>query len=153
MTDVRDQVWSLAFAVAVAVLMLAILLMRSVPVPVWVMIVYPGAGGVLAHMASRTSPTAAQMATIESGAIAAAAIIVLAALVNMLLADMLLREMRTGEMLGSGSGTVFFGLPAAAAALWWALQRRLARLRRESVGRRVEEPRHRDDGRHVIPAE
>ena len=48
----------------------------------------------------RTSPTAEQMAWIESGAIAAAAIIVLACLMNMLLIDMMLRQFRSDDMLG-----------------------------------------------------
>ena len=129
--QMSEQAWSVLFAVSVGVLMLAILLMRVEPAPGWVLLVYPMVGALLGLAASRTSPTAEQMAWIESGTIAAAAVVVLAGLVNMLLLDMLLRELETGAMLGSGAGerVAFFTMPAAAVLLWWGLQRRLSRLR------------------------
>lgn len=127
----KDQGWGILFAFSVGLLMLTLLLIRSEPAPFWVLVVYPLVGGLLALTASRTSPAPEQMAWIESGAIAAAAVVVLACLVNLLLIDMLLRQMRTGGLLDGASGeqATFFGAPAAAVLLWWALQRRLSRLR------------------------
>lgn len=149
MTKLGEQVWSILFALSVGVLMLTILLMRSEPVAGWVLVVYPLVGGLLGLAASRTSPTAEQMAAIESAAIAAAVVIMLAGLVNMLLIDMLLREIRSGEMLSGGpmQQVTFFAAPAAAAMFWWALQRRLSRLRLASA------ERHRALARAGIPAE
>jgi len=56
----------------------------------------------------------------------------LAALINLLLVEILLREILAGEFL---QGTAFkrftfFALPAISALLWWALERRLSRLRK-----------------------
>ena len=138
MTKMGERVWGALFAVSIGVLMLTILLMRSDPVPFWVLVVYPVAGGLLGLIASRTSPTAEQMAAIESATIAAAVLIVLAGLVNLLLIDMLLREMRSGEMLGGEPmrQVTFFTAPAAAALFWWALQRRLSQARLAGAQRR-----------------
>ena len=128
-----NVVWSYFFAGAIAVLMVAILLVRSEPAPLWVFFVYPGIGALLAHVASRTSPTAEGIARIETSTIAAACVVVLAALVNLLLIDILLREIVSGEFL---QGTTFrrfsfFALPTISALLWWALERRLSRMRRQ----------------------
>ena len=128
----QDAIWRLMFSAAIAVLMLGILLVRSEPVPPWVLIVYPAVGAVLAHIASRTSPTVEGIERLETGTIAAAAIFVLAALVNVLLIDVLLREFLSGEFLDGGKFRrfSFLALPAISVLLWWALERRLTRLRR-----------------------
>lgn len=131
MSKRKDVFWSSCFSVAIAVLMLTILLIRTEPVDTWVLIVYPGIGALLAHVASRTSPTIEEIAWIETSTIAAACIVVLAALVNLLLIELLLREMVLGELL---TGTIvqqisFFALPTISALLWWALERRLTRMR------------------------
>lgn len=127
-----DLRWSVLFSAAIAVLMLAILLIRTEPVKPWVLFVYPTVGALLAHVASRTSPTIEEIAWIETSTIAAACIVVLAALVNLLLIELFLREVISGEYL---SGTVFqqfsfFALPTIAVILWWALERRLSRMRK-----------------------
>lgn len=127
-----DLRWSILFSVAIAVLMLAILLIRTEPVDPWVLFVYPTVGALLAHVASRTSPTIEEIAWIETSTIAAACIVVLAALVNLLLIEVLMREVVSGEFL---NGTLFrqfsfFALPTIAALLWWALERRLSRMRK-----------------------
>lgn len=131
MAKLEEQVWSTLFALSVGVLMLTILLIRSDPMPLWVLVVYPSVGGLLGLAASRTSPTAEQMAWIESGVIAAAAIIVLACLINMLLMDMMLRQFHSEDMLGGGpmQQATFFVALTAVALFWWALQRRLSRFR------------------------
>ena len=131
----KDVVWSYLFAGAIAVLMVAILMTRADAAPTWVFFVYPGIGALLAHVASRTSPTVDGIAWIETSTIAAACVVVLAALVNLLLIDILLREVLSGEFL---QGTVFqqfsfFTLPTISALLWWALHRRLSRMRRRAA--------------------
>jgi len=131
----RDGLWSVVFSLAIAVLMAAILLIRETPVATWVLIVYPLVGAMLANIASRTSPTEDGIAWIETGTIAAAAIVILAALINLLLIELLLREVIAGEFL-SGSGFQrfsFYALPAISALLWWALERRLTRLRKAGM--------------------
>jgi hypothetical protein len=107
-------------------------MIRSEPVQNWVLAVYPLVGGLLAHVASRTSPSSEEIARLETTVIAAAAIFVLAALVNILLIDLLLREILEGEFLdgGASDALAFFGLPAVSVLLWWALERRLSRMRR-----------------------
>jgi len=127
----RDAVWSVAFSIAIAVLMLSILLIRTEPVATWVLVVYPGVGAALAHIASRTSPTLEEIAWIETGTIAAACIVVLAGLVNMLLIDLLVREMWLGEILDASivRKLGFFALPTISVLLWWSLERRLSHLR------------------------
>ena len=92
-----------------------------------------GVGAMLAHIASRTSPTVEEIARIETSVIAAAAIFVLAAIVNVLLADLLMRQIETNEYLGGTlfDRVAFFALPALSVLLWLALERRLTRLRRE----------------------
>lgn len=132
--------WSIVFSAAIGVLMLTILLVRTEPVETWVLLVYPTVGALLAHTASRTSPTIEEIAWIETSTIAAACIVVLAGLVNLLLIELLLREFISGEFL---SGTLFqqfsfFALPTIAAILWWALERRLTRMRR--LGRESKTP-------------
>ena len=127
----RDGLWSIFFSVAIAVLMVAILMIREDPVPFWVLVVYPCVGALLANLASRTSPTVEGIAWIETGTIAAAAIVILAALINFLLIELLLREVISGEFLG-GTGFKrfsFYALPAISVLLWWALERRLSRMR------------------------
>lgn len=131
----RDVVWSILFSIAIAVLMVAILLLRSEPVSREVLIAYPTVGALLAHVASRTSPTVEEIAWLETGTIAAACIVVLAALVNLLLLDSLVREMSTGVAM---SGTLakqmsFISLPTISVLLWWALHRRLSRIRRRGL--------------------
>jgi len=135
----RDLIWNLMFSLAIAVLMVAILLIRSDPVPTWVLVVYPTVGALLAHVASRTSPTLEGIAWIETGMIAAACIVVLAALVNLLLLDVLVREVTTGEFLSGGATKrlSFFTLPTISVLLWWALHRRLSRLRRRASMPRI----------------
>lgn len=135
----RDGLWSLLFSVAIAILMIAILLIRDDPVPTWVLLVYPLVGALLANIASRTSPTIEEIAWIETGTIAAAAIVILAGLINLLLIELLLREVISGEFLSGDSFRrfSFFALPAISALLWWALERRLTRMRR--AGRRAAE--------------
>ena len=136
--------WSVSFSIAIAVLMLTILLIRTDPVETWVLFVYPTTGALLAHVASRTSPTVEEIAWIETSTIAAACIVVLAALVNLLLIELLVREMLLGEFL---AGTLvqqfsFFALPTISALLWWALERRLTRMRaagRKRLGK-IEKP-------------
>ncbi len=146
MAKAGGHLWSILFAISVGVLMLTILLIRSEPVPFWVLVVYPVVGGMLGLAASRTSPTVEQMAWIESGTIAAAAVVVLAGLVNLLLIDMVIRssDMLSGKPIQQ---VTFFAAPAAAALFWWALQRRLSRLRLASA------ERHDDMGQAGIPAE
>lgn len=136
--------WSLLFSAAIAILMVTILSVRSEPVETWVLIVYPTVGALLAHVASRTSPTIEEIAWIETGTIAAACIVVLAALVNLLLIELFLREVITGEFLNGSlfRQFSFYALPTVAAFLWWALERRLSRMRalgRKSVKRRKAE--------------
>ncbi len=135
----RDGLWSLLFSVAIAVLMAAILIIREDAVPLGVLIVYPAVGAVLANIASRTSPTVDGIAWIETGTIAAAAIVILAALINLLLIELLLREVISGEFLSGSTFQQFsfYALPAISALLWWALERRLSRLRKS--GKRVAE--------------
>lgn len=129
----QDAIWRLMFSAAIAVLMLGILLVRSEPVPLWVLAVYPLVGAFLAHIASRTSPTIEGIERLETSTIAAAAIFVLAALVNLLLIDVLLREYLSGEFLDGDAFQrfSFLALPAISVLLWWALERRLTRLRRK----------------------
>lgn len=139
-----DRLWSAMFSLAIAVLMTAILMIREDPVATWVLVVYPLVGAMLANIASRTSPTKDGIAWIETGTIAAAAIVILAALINLLLIELLLREVISGEFLG-GSGFQrfsFYALPAISALLWWALERRLTRLRRTGleVAKLIENP-------------
>lgn len=127
----NDIFWSCCFSIAIAVLMLTILMIRTEPVEIWVLFVYPSIGALLAHVASRTSPTIEEIAWIETSTIAAACIVVLAALVNLLLIELLVREMLWGELL-TGSlvqQLSFFALPTISALLWWALERRLTRMR------------------------
>ncbi|MEM6660789.1 MAG: hypothetical protein AAF666_01310 [Pseudomonadota bacterium] len=148
----RDVLWSYLFAGAIAVLMFALLLIRSTPTPVWVFIVYPAVGALLAHVASRTSPTVDGISRIETTTIAAACIVVLAGLVNLLLVEILLREMLSGEFL---QGTlfrqvIFFALPSISVLLWWALERRLNRLRNRA--RQSDEPDDSDTPPHGGPA-
>ncbi|MEM9058977.1 MAG: hypothetical protein AAGD13_00820 [Pseudomonadota bacterium] len=133
----RDSLWSLLFSIAIAILMAAILLIRDEPVPIWVLIVYPLVGAVLANVASRTSPTVDEIAWIETGTIAAAAIVILAGLLNLLLIELLVREIISGEFLNADSFRrfSFYALPTISALLWWALERRLTRMRR--AGRRA----------------
>ena len=127
----KNFIWSVLFSGAIAVLMLAILLVRTDPVPGWVLVVYPLVGAALAQIASRTSPTIEDLAWIETGTIAAAAIVILAAIINLLLIELLLREFISGEFLNGGAfrKIVFFALPTVSVLLWWALERRLSRLR------------------------
>jgi hypothetical protein len=148
---VSDHVWSILFALSVALLMMTVLLVRSEPVPGWAILLYPVTGGLLALAASRTSPSADQIAWIESSAIAAAAVVVLAGLVNLLLLDMLLRQIKTGTVLAGApmQQVMFFAAPGVAVLLWWALQRRLSRLRLASG----EPDRQHDAEPAVIPAE
>lgn len=125
--------------------MLTILLIRTDPVETWVLLVYPTVGALLAHVASRTSPTIEEIAWIETSTIAAACIVVLAALVNLLLIELLVREMIFGEFL---TGTMvqqfsFFALPTISALLWWALERRLTRMR--EAGRKRLEKRQKEN--------
>ena len=128
----QDAIWRLMFSAAIAVLMLGILLVRSEPVPLWVLAVYPLVGAFLANIASRTSPTVEGIERLETSTIAAAAIFVLAALVNVLLIDVLLREYLSGEFLDGShfQRFSFIALPGISVLLWWALERRLTRLRR-----------------------
>lgn len=127
----QDKTWRLMFSAAITVLMLGILLVRAEPVPTWVLVVYPLCGGALANIASRTSPNVEEIARIETSVIAAAAIFVLAALVNVLLVDLFMRQVETNEFLGGSSFDqfTFFALPSISVLLWWALERRLTRLR------------------------
>lgn len=127
----RNFIWSVLFSGAIAVLMLAILLVRTDPVPGWVLVVYPLVGAALAQIASRTSPRVEDLAWIETGTIAAAAIVILAAIINVLLIELLMREFISGEFLSGGifRKIVFFVLPTVSVLLWWALERRLSRLR------------------------
>jgi hypothetical protein len=136
-------VWRLLFSGAIAILMLAILLVRTEPVQTWVLFVYPLVGAMLAHVASRTSPTTESIAWIETGTIAAASIVVLAAIMNILLIELLMREFISGEFL-SGSlfrKIAFFALPAVSMLLWWALERRLSRMRATMMGVSKKAPR------------
>lgn len=127
-----DALWRALFAGAVAVLMFGILSIRSDPVPPWVLLVYPIVGALLAHIASRTSPSVDSIARLETSTVAAAAIFVLAILVNGLLLDMIHREATSGEITGNTRyGKVpFLVLPSIGVLLWWALERRLTRWRR-----------------------
>lgn len=136
----NDVFWSSCFSVAIAVLMLTILMIRTEPVETWVLFVYPAIGALLAHVASRTSPTIEEIAWIETSTIAAACIVVLAALVNLLLIELLVREMLVGELLAGSTVQKFsfFALPTISALLWWALERRLTRMR-QAGRKRVEE--------------
>lgn len=146
----RDGLWSLLFSLAIAVLMAAILIIREDSVPLWVLVIYPGVGALLANVASRTSPTVDGIAWIETGTIAAAAIVLLAALINLLLIELLLREVISGEYL-SGSTFQrfsFFALPTISALLWWALERRLSRLRK-SGHRAAELPKASENVEHL----
>ena len=131
----RDGLWSLLFSAAIAVLMAAILFIREDAVPIWVLILYPLVGAMLANVASRTSPTVDGIAWIETGTIAAAAIVILAALINLLLIELLLREVISGEFLSGNTFQKFsfYALPAISALLWWALERRLSRLRKSGM--------------------
>ena len=126
-----DKIWRILFSLSIAVLMAAILLIRSEPVATWVLISYPAVGALLAHVASRTSPTIEEIAWIETGTIAAAALVILAAIINLLLIELLMREWLSGEFLNGDAFRKFsfFALPAISALFWWALERRLARMR------------------------
>lgn len=140
-----ERTWGVLFACSVGVLMLAVLLIRSDPVPGWVLLVYPLVGGLLGLAASRTSPSADQMAWIETGAIAAAAVVLFAGALNLLLAEAIVREMRTGQMAVPGQSLMFSATLAASGLLWWVLQRRLTRIRLSGTDHRSFEAR--------IPAE
>lgn len=150
---VREFIWNLMFSIAIAILMFAILMTRSDPTPIWVLIVYPLVGALLAHVASRTSPTVDEIAWIETSTIAAACIVLLAALVNILLIELLLREIISGELLSGDEFDqfTFFALPTISALLWWALERRLTRMRRagrqraEEIARKVEDQEAAED--------
>jgi len=139
---IRDRFWRLLFSAAIAILMLKLLLVRTEPTPVWVLIVYPSVGALLAYVASRTSPTVDEIAWIETGTSAAACIVVLAALVNLLIIELLVRQVRFGESLGAGGAKTysFIALPTIAVLLWWALERRLTRMRRMARDQRPETP-------------
>jgi len=147
----NDIFWSSCFSVAIAVLMLTILMIRTEPVETWVLFVYPAIGALLAHVASRTSPTIEEIAWIETSTIAAACIVVLAALVNVLLIELLVREMILGELLAGSTVQQFsfFALPTISALLWWALERRLTRMRQ--AGRKRLEKTERTQTQAVKP--
>lgn len=137
-----DAGWSAVFSMAIAVLMLAILMIRTEPVDIWVLFVYPAIGALLAHVASRTSPTVEGIAWIETSTIAAACVVVLAALVNLLLLEVLYREMWSGEYL-NGDGYQqfsFFALPTISVLLWWALERRLTLIRQRGAKKKILRP-------------
>lgn len=130
-----DRLWRLLFSGSVVVLLLGILLLRTEPAPIWFLVVYPAIGGVLAHMASRTSPTVEGIARVETSVIAATALFVLWAIVNVLLVDFLIGQM-LADVYVSGlpvHKVAFIALPAIAVCLWWALERRLARVRMRGV--------------------
>ena len=132
-----DVFWSVLFSIAIAVLMLTILLVRTEDVETWVLVVYPSIGALLAHVASRTSPTEEGIAWIETSTIAAACIVVLASLVNLLLIELLVREIYLGAYLEGSllQQIAFFALPTISALLWWALERRLSRMRHSGRAR------------------
>lgn len=134
-----DTVWSTVFSVAIAILMFAILLIRSEPVEPWVLFTYPAIGALLAHVASRTSPTVDGIAWIETSTIAAACVVVLAALINLLLLELLYREIISGEYLRGPlvHQISFFALPTISVLLWWSLERRLSRMRVRTSARRL----------------
>ena len=123
----RDAIWSIVFSGAIAVLMLSILLTRAEPTPLWVLLAYPAVGAALGQVVSRTSPTVDGIARVETSTIAAAGIVILAILVNMLLIERL-----SSTVLAGGAGSIFtyIALPAISVLLWWALERRLGRMRR-----------------------
>ncbi len=123
----RDAIWSILFSGAIAVLMLSILLTRAEPTPLWVLLAYPAVGAALGQVVSRTSPTVDGIARVETSTIAAAGIVILAILVNMLLIERL-----SSTVLAGGAGSIFtyIALPAISVLLWWALERRLGRMRR-----------------------
>ena len=106
-------------------------MLRPEPTPLWVLVCYPLVGAALANVASRTSPATKDIARFETSVIAAAAIFVLASLVNLLLIDMLVTEIR-GDHERSASPFAQWSvviLPMVSVLLWWALERRLTRLR------------------------
>ena len=131
----RDTVWSILFSFAIAVLMLAILLTRSVTPPVWVLITYPAIGAVLAQIASRTCPNRRQIAWLETGSIAAACVVILAGLVNLLLVELFIRKAYGDAAAASriADDISYVVLPAISVLLWWALERRIKRLRRQAL--------------------
>ena len=146
----RDSLWSLLFSIAIAVLMAAILIIREDSVPIWVLVIYPLVGALLANVASRTSPTVDGIAWIETGMIAAAAIVILTALINLLLIELLMREVISGEFLSGNTFQQFsfYALPTISALLWWALERRLSRMRK-SGHRAAELPKSAESVKHL----
>lgn len=134
-----DGLWRFLFSLAICVLMVGILMTRSEPTPLWVMIGYPLVGAALANIASRTSPSADQMARVETTVIAAAAIFVLASLVNLMLLDLLVSYqsgIRTHPNPKLKTASLII-LPLISVLLWWALERRLTRFRHAQKARRV----------------
>ena len=143
----RDTVWSVLFSFAIAVLMLAILLARNVAPPLWVLITYPAIGAVLAQVASRTCPNRRQIAWLETGSIAAACVVILVGLVNLLLVELFIRNAYSDAAAAGriADNISYVVLPAISVLLWWALGRRIKRLRQvalEEVAVRVGETTH-----------
>lgn len=131
----RDTVWSIMFSFAIAVLMLAILLARNVTPPFWVLITYPAIGAVLAQVASRTCPNRRQIAWLETGSIAAACVVILAGLVNLLLVELFIRNAYSDAAAAGriANDISYVVLPAISVLLWWALERRIKRLRQAAL--------------------
>ncbi|MFK7943572.1 MAG: hypothetical protein AB8B85_11760, partial [Paracoccaceae bacterium] len=112
-----------------------ILLIRAEPTPIWVLVFYPTVGAVLANIASRTSPLTKDIARVETSVIAAAAIFVLACLVNLLLIELLVTEIRAGLTVRQPASQRWslVVLSAVSVLLWWALERRLTRMRESAA--------------------
>lgn len=138
-----ERIWSALFAGATAILMLGILLLRSTMPPLWALLIFPTIGASLAHLASRTSPNRRQIVWLETSTMAAACVVVLVLMVNAFLIDLFVTAFADA---GAGSTDrveflFFVVLVGGAALLWWALERRIARVR-QSIDEHVKHGLH-----------
>ncbi len=132
----RDVFWRFLFAGAIAVLMLGILLSRHVTPPLWVLIAYPAIGAMLAHVVSRTSTNRKQIAMLETASIAAACVVFAATIVHACASALFLDAVRAKTAAADQSTVIVFFVLLTLASLmsWWALERRIRKLRSEDLG-------------------
>lgn len=122
-----DCIWRLLFTGATSILMLAFLLSWSQPLARWVLVVYPSVGAVMAYVASRTSPSAEEIARIETGTVAATCVAAPILLLEDALGAYLLGAVLAHEKLHFAAVAVTL---LAAFAAWLPLEQKLARIRK-----------------------
>ena len=129
---ISDKLWSALFACATAVLMLGIMLLRTAPPPTWALLIFPAVGALLAHAASRTTENRQHIMWLETSTIAAACVVVLMLMINGFLIELFVGSVSTSaEAIRQPAGVLlFFVLAGGSVLLWWALERRLSRMRK-----------------------